>query len=161
MGDLFVLNGEKNKMNNLSFKKIDETNKHLVQKVTLKPSQVDFIETVEECLKEAEEFEEWRPIAIYFDETVVGFAMYGSFGPNRHTWIDRIIIDENYQGLGLGKQAMKGLIQKVSAEYEVDVLYLSIVPENKVAYALYTQLGFEYMNEKDPNGELIFEYSLK
>lgn len=149
------------KMNNLSFKKIDETNKQLVQKVTLKPSQIDFIETVDECLKEAEEFEEWRPIAIYLDETVVGFAMYGSFGPNRHTWIDRIIIDENYQGLGLGKQAMKGLIQKVSAEYEVDVLYLSIVPENKVAYALYTQLGFEYMNEKDPNDELIFEYSLK
>lgn len=51
-------------------------------------------------LKEAEEYEQWHPVAIYTDATLVGFAMYGSFGLNFDTWIDRIIIDEKFQGLG-------------------------------------------------------------
>lgn len=98
---------------------------------------------------------------IYYGETVVGFAMYGSFGPNRDTWIDRIIIDQKYQGQGLGRKAMEGLIELVSKEYNVDVLYLSIVEENEVAYQLYTSLAFEYMaDEEEPNGELIFKYNI-
>lgn len=55
---------------------------------------------------------------------------------------------------------MKKLIDIVSKEYDVDVLYLSFVEENKIAYNLYKSLGFEYMNEKDPNGELIFKYNV-
>src|SRR5699024_342812 len=142
------------------FKPIDESNKKLVRKVTLRFDQKNFIETVDECLAEAEEYEQWQPVAIYYNEDVVGFAMYGSFGPNRHTWIDRIMIDQKYQGQGFGKEAMKGLIKKVSEEYKVDVLYLSIIEENKVAERLYKQIGFKYINEKDPNGELIFEYKV-
>lgn len=44
--------------------------------------------------------------------------MYGSFGVNKDTWIDRIMIDKNYQGKGFGKQAMKQLIEIVSKEYD-------------------------------------------
>lgn len=144
----------------ITFKEIDETNKNLVLNVSLKPTQVDFIETVDECLKEAEQYEQWRPRAIYMKDTVIGFAMYGSFGPNRDTWIDRIIIDEKFQGQGYGKKAMKRLIPLVANEYDVRVIYLSIVPENEIAYKLYTILGFEYINEKDPEGELIFKYEI-
>lgn len=142
------------------FKPIDESNEKLVREVTLKSDQRNFIETVDECLAEAEEYEQWRPVVIYYNEEVVGFAMYGSFGPNRHTWIDRIMIDQKYQERGFGKEAMKGLIKKVSEEYKVDVLYLSIIEENKVAERLYKQIGFKYINEKDPNGELIFKYTV-
>ena len=87
--------------------------------------------------------------------------MYGSFGPNKNTWIDRIIIDEKFQGKGLGKKAMLKLIDTVTKEYEIKVIYLSIVEDNKVAYNLYKSIGFVYMNEKDPNGELIFKYTNK
>lgn len=145
-------------MGEIYFKKIDETNESEVRRLSLRASQLDFIESIDQCLAEAEEHKEWRPVAIYNDELVVGFAMYGSFGSNRDTWIDRIMIDKNYQGQGYGRRAMKQLIQKVSTEYKVNVVYLSIVEENKAAYQLYNQLGFEYTNEKDPNGELIFKY---
>ena len=147
-------------MNNIYFKPVDESNEHLVRKITLKSDQRNFIETVDDCLAEAEEYKQWQPVAIYHNDDVVGFAMYGSFGPNRYTWIDRIMIDEKYQGQGFGKEAMKGLIKKVSEEYKVDVLYLSIIEENKVAERLYKQIGFKYINKKDPNGELIFEYKV-
>lgn len=55
---------------------------------------------------------------------------------------------------------MKRLIPLVANEYDVRVIYLSIVPENEIAYKLYTILGFEYINEKDPEGELIFKYEI-
>lgn len=147
-------------MGNMFFKDIDYNNESIVRKIKLKHGQENFIETVDECLKEANIYKQWSPVAIYYNEEVIGFAMYGSFGPNKDTWIDRIMIDEKYQGKGYGKMAMMNLIEIVSKKYEVNTIYLSIVEENILAYNLYKSIGFEYINEKDANGELIFKYTM-
>jgi diamine N-acetyltransferase len=147
-------------MINIFFKDIDNTNEHIVRNIKLRPEQEKFIETVDECLKEADTYNEWCPVAIYNDEEIIGFAMYGSFGPNKDTWIDRIMIDEKYQDKGFGKIAMINLIEIVSEKYGVNTIYLSIVEENISAYNLYKSIGFEYINEKDVNGELIFKYTI-
>lgn len=146
-------------INEVYFKDIDHTNESTVKNIRLKPGQERFIETVDECLKEAERYHEWHPVAIYFKEEVFGFAMYGSIGPNKDTWI-RIMIDESCQGKSFGKMAMIKLIDKVSKEYGIKAIYLSIIEENTVAHKLYRDLGFEYTNERDPNGELIFKYAI-
>lgn len=147
---------------NINFKDIDSENVEKVKALKIKKNQEGFIETVEECLQEASIYKEWHPVAIYNYEEVIGFAMYGSFGPNKHTWIDRILIEDKHQNKGFGKAAMKKLINIVSQTYNVDTIYLSIVEENKVAHKLYTSIGFQYMNEKDPsNGELMFKYEVK
>lgn len=149
-------------MSNVHFKNIDNSNEYKVRNIKLKPGQEKFIETVDECLKEADTYREWHPIAIYNDTEIIGFAMYGSFGLNKDTWIDRIMIDEKYQGKGYGEIAMMKLINIVSKEFEVNVIYLSISDENKTAYSLYKSIGFEFMNERDPNnGELLFKYTIK
>ncbi|MDP4552857.1 GNAT family N-acetyltransferase [Alkalihalobacillus macyae] len=69
-------------------------------------------------------------------------------------------MDEQYQGKGYGRIAMKKLIGIVSRKFEVTDIYLSIVEENRIAYNLYKSMGFKYINERDPNGELIFKYSI-
>lgn len=115
---------------------------------------------MDECLTEAAQHSEWRPVAIHWQETMIGFAMYGSFGPNRDTWIDRILIDEKFQGRGLGRRAMSKLMEVVVEEYKVDCIYLSFVEENVGAAHLYRTLGFKYLNEKDANGELIYYYDI-
>ena len=149
-------------MSNVHFKNIDNSNEYKVRNIKLKPGQEKFIETVDECLKEADTYREWHPIAIYNYTEIIGFAMYRSFGLNKDTWIDRIMIDEKYQGKGYGKTAMMELIDIVSKEFEVNVIYLSISDENKIAYSLYKSIGFEFMNERDPNnGELLFKYTIK
>lgn len=149
-------------MSNVHFKNIDDTNEYKVRNIKLKPGQDKFIETVDECLKEAETFHEWHPVAIYYDDEIIGFAMYGSFGLNKDAWIDRIMIDEKHQGKGYGKLAMIKLIDIISKEYGVNVIYLSITEENRKAYYLYKNIGFEFMNERDPNnGELLFKYTIK
>lgn len=141
----------------ICFEEIDETNEAAVRSISLKSGQETFIETVDECLAEAELYAEWRPVAIYAGEDVVGFAMYGSFGPNRDTWIDRIMIDARHQGKGFGRAAMEALIVRVCGEYGVDTVYVSIIEENEVARRLYESMGFELLDERDPNGELIFK----
>lgn len=149
-------------MRDVYFKDIDETNEYNVRNIKLKSGQEKFIETVDECLKEANTYHEWHPVAIYSDEKIIGFAMYGTFGPNKDTWIDRILIDEKYQGKGYGKMAMIKLIDLVLKEYGVNVIYLSITEENRTAYSLYKSIGFEFMNEIDPNnGELLFKFTIK
>jgi diamine N-acetyltransferase len=147
-------------MSNICFRDIDNTNESIVRKIKLKPGQEGFIETVDECLKEANTCNEWKPVAIYHYEEIVGFAMYGSFGPDKDTWIDRIMIDEKYQGKGFGRVAMINLLDIVSKKYDVNTIYLSIIEENTLAYKLYENIGFEYMNEKDVNGELLFKYTI-
>lgn len=145
----------------IHFKDIDDKNIEIVKTLKVKKEQENFIETVTECLEESNLYKEWHPIAIYNHDYIVGFAMYGSFGPNKHTWIDRIIIDEYHQGKGFGKSALKKLIDVVLKEYDVDTIYLSVVEENTVAHKLYIDIGFEYMYEKDPNnGELMFNYKV-
>lgn len=147
-------------MYEVTIKEINKSNESEVRKVRSKPDQETFIDNVNECLEEAKEYPEWQPVAIYSHNQVVGFAMYGSFGPNKDTWIDRIIIDKDYQGLGLGSEAMRQLIEIVSKRYGITVIYLSIVEGNEAAAHVYNRLGFEYINEKDPNGERIYKYEL-
>lgn len=149
-----------NCMQEIYFQPVNSINEKEVRKIKGKPEQAAFIESVDECLAEAAQHSEWRPVAIYWEGVVVGFAMYGSFGPNRDTWIDRIIIDEKFQGRGLGKKAMAKLMEVVAEEYQVDRIHLSFVEENVGAAHLYRTLGFQYLDEKDPNGELIYYYDI-
>lgn len=148
-------------MAEITFRKIDQTNEQAVRTISIHPNQLKFIESVDECLEEAALYSEWQPVAIYHDTQVIGFAMYGSFGVNKDTWLDRIIIDKAYQGQGFGRIAIKKLIKIIPKIYGVDVIYLSIIEENKLAYHLYESIGFELMDERDPNGELMFEYVVK
>ncbi len=87
--------------------------------------------------------------------------MYACFGANRNAWIDRIMIDEKYQGLGYGKRAMLRLMEIVPKEYEVSTIYTSVFKDNKLAYELYLDLGFIATDERDTGGEIILVYKVK
>lgn len=93
----------------------------------VKAEQVTFIESVDECLAEAKQISEWQPVVIYWEEIIIGSVIYGSFEPNYDTWIDRILIDEKFQGRGLGRKAMSELIDIVAEYYKVDRINLSLV----------------------------------
>lgn len=148
-------------MSGIKIKEIDEYNINQVRKVSVKENQQSFIETVDECLEEAAMYEQWCPVAVYYDKDLVGFAMYGAFGANPDTWIDRIIIDRKYQGKGFGKLAMKELIKIVTEKYNVNTVYLSFVKDNEVARKLYENIGFKYTGERDPEGEFIYKFKIK
>lgn len=89
----------------LRFVPITEENRREVENLQLFPEQRSYIESVPECLAEAEQTREWRTVGIYDGPTVVGFAMYGCFAqpePEGQLWLDRLLIDRAYQGRGYG-----------------------------------------------------------
>lgn len=145
---------------NLKFKNIDSFNYNEAINLKVKESQDGFIETVSECLDEAKELSLWRPVGIYENNIIIGFAMYGLWkneGSSGRVWLDRFMIGENFQGNGYGKVSLKSIINKITKEYKCSEVYLSIYENNTVAIDLYKKFGFEFTGEVDRNGELVMK----
>lgn len=100
--------------------------------------------------------------AIYADETPVGFLMIhdepnATDGPIYYLW--RFMIDEDYQRMGFGQQAMHLLINHVKTRPNAAELTLSYVPEDGSPKGFYAGLGFEHTGEED-DGELVMRLAL-
>ena len=80
----------------LHFELVNDENRKEVEGLTVFSEQAGFIESVNECLQEADELELWRPVGIYDSDTLIGFAMYGYFqNQPGQLWLDRLLIDKN------------------------------------------------------------------
>ena len=144
----------------LHFKLVSDENRKEVEDLTVFSEQAGFIESVSECLQEADELELWRSVGIYDNDILIGFAMYGYFSDPApgQLWLDRLLIDKKYQGKGYGKQAVRLLLDRLHTEYQSDTVYLSVYENNPHAIKLYQQIGFQFNGEYDSKGERIMEY---
>lgn len=147
---------------NLNFKPVTKDNQKDIEALQLFPFQIGFIETIEECLIESEEYKQWKPVGIYYGEALIGFAMYGYFEDTNYKgrlWLDRLLIDKRFQGKGYGKEAVTKLIKRLYNEYGENKIYLSVYESNKAAISLYEKAGFYFNGEYDTKGEKVMEYS--
>ena len=145
----------------LHFEAVNSRNRAEVEHLEVFAEQSGFIESVTQCLQEADKLELWRPVGIYDRGMLIGFAMYGYFpepAPGQ-VWLDRLLIDKKYQGKGYGKQAVLALLDKLRTEYQRDTVYLSVYENNPHAIQLYQQIGFHFNGEYDTNGERVMVYS--
>lgn len=146
----------------IHFEPITTQNRELALNLQIAPEQHGFVESVAQCLNEADHHRRWKPVGIYHDDIMIGFSMYGFFGwkypPFGKLWLDRLLIDKTYQGNGYGKTALAGLINRLIEEYHCKKIYLSVIEENQVAIALYQKFGFHFNGKKDIHNELIMEY---
>ena len=149
----------------MNLKIIPVTNKTRseAERLTVENNQIHFIETVEECMKEADENPNWQPVCIFDDEKMVGFSMYG-FMKNEKTprvWFDRLLIDRKYQKQGYGRESVSILLQKIQKEFPNQDIYISAYEKNQVAISLYQSFGFHLNGELDINGEKIMLLNFK
>lgn len=142
----------------LKLKAINDDNYKEILKLTISKQQEDFMESIEECLKEASQYDNWRPVGLYDGEVPVGFAMYGLFlneGTKGRVWLDRFLIDSAYQGKGYGEAGVRLLLHRLYKEYAYPKIYLSVYDHNTAAIALYTKIGFKFNGEEDTKGEKV------
>ena len=137
----------------LHFEPITDDNRERALKLHISPTQKGYVETVEECLEEASHGRNWQPVGIYDGPVMVGFAMYGFFWwpylPLGRLWLDRLLIDEAFQGRGYGSAALSGLLDRLQQEYRCRRIYLSVIRENSTAITMYEKFGFRFTGERD------------
>ena len=89
----------------------------------------------------------WVPLAIYANETPVGFIMYGRRPGTDIDLIKRIMIDARYQNKGYGRVAMEAVLTRIGQQPDCHEIRLSYHPDNTVAAHLYHRLGFRPTEE--------------
>jgi diamine N-acetyltransferase len=102
---------------------------------------------------------DWRPLAIYLGEQVIGFMMWAVDPADNSCWLGGILIDQSYQRKGYGRQAVQGALSMLAKEYGYQDFALSYQPANLVARHLYSSLGFSETDEWEDD-EIVARLSL-
>ena len=99
--------------------------------------------------------------AIYADELPVGFVMVLDNPANEgFTYVWRFMIDQRYQRLGYGRQAMQLIIERAQSNPRVDSIVLSHADRAGNAGPFYRDLGFVETGEID-DGEVVMRLDLQ
>jgi diamine N-acetyltransferase len=108
----------------------------------------------------------WTPLAVYADETMVGFVMYGRWTQRAYSemWGDkpkpgidyilRMMVDGRYQGHGYGKAALAALVERIKAQGDCQAIELDYDRDNIAADRLYGGCGFRPI-EENGDGEIL------
>ena len=111
------------------------------------------------------------PYAIYENDKMVGFVMYGYFPPrdddnsyskDEHIYyVWRLLIDKNHQGKGIGRAAVKQVMEEIKSKPcgEASYCYVSYVPENIGSKTTFASYGFEE-DGRVLGGEVVARYKL-
>lgn len=120
--------------------------------LSVEQEQAEFIESNSFSIAQSRFEPHWKSVGLYDQKTLVGFAMFGQDNATKEVWLDRFMIDKNYQGRGYAKKFLPILMSTIKQQYECDKIYLSISPSNEVAQRLYESHGFQMNGEIDDTG---------
>lgn len=81
-------------------KEVNIENWRDVVSLSVAENQKNYIESNAFSLAESKFLKQWKPMAIYHNEELIGFSMYGYFKNEKRVWLDRFMIHSKYQGKG-------------------------------------------------------------
>jgi diamine N-acetyltransferase len=117
-------------------------------------NQKEFVATNVVSIAQAYVEPTFVPLAIYNDDTMVGFVMYGRDTETGYDWIIRLMIDERYQGRGFGRAALLAALVRLQQAPDSKGIKISYTPHNQAAEHLYQQVGFRTTGEIE-DGEVV------
>lgn len=143
----------------ITLRPITPDNYRAVFGLKVAPDQVHFVADNVYSLAQARVFPGCVPLALYADETPVGFVMYALEGPGRAA-IWRFMIGAEHQRQGHGRAGLAAVLRHLQHEQPAcQEIVLSYEPTNHVAARLYAGFGFVETGEVD-DGELVARLAL-
>ena len=125
-------------------KQVTKENLDAVLALNVNDDQKRFVSSTAESLAQAYVYTKTAfPFTVYSDETIVGFIMMGYYEEKKYYTLWKLMIDQQYQGRGYGKEALKLGIAFLKEWFSVKEIYTGVIPDNKVAKDLYLSIGFE------------------
>lgn len=135
----------------IEFKKIDKSNWLKCAELKVSPEQRNFVASNSFSLAQAAYEPDTFPFAIYNNDEMVGFIMY-DYDSDIGVWeMCRLMVDERFQGQGIGRAAVEKLLKLVTEELGHIMFYTSAEPTNICAISLYEKMGFK------KNGRIVYD----
>ncbi len=144
----------------VSLRPVTQENWRDVARLEVAEDQRQFVAPNVYSLAEAAYEPGLTPLAIYADETLVGFTLY-THEPFQGEWtftqtpyqgelgILRMMVDKAHQGKGYGRQAMQLLLKQMRHLPGGQAIILNFLPANVGARRLYESLGFVVYEESE------------
>ena len=101
------------------------------------------------------------PMAIYWNELVVGFLLLEIDKDEAEYFIWRIMIGQQYQGKGYGRKALEALIKEAQMDRACNHIIADYVVGNEKMKYLLTSLGFQETRFIEENNEVAMRLDLK
>lgn len=102
--------------------------------------QEDFLPPVLHTIAQSK-FEEVHLFGIFEADLMVGFLAYGEFGGI--CWINRVLVDKHYQQMGIGKLALRLLLEKLKKNPVCQEIRTSFTKQNAIAEYFFRSEGFQ------------------
>ncbi|MFN8393498.1 MAG: GNAT family N-acetyltransferase [Bacteroidia bacterium] len=128
----------------VSIKPLNRFNWEQATQLQLHDYQEDFLPSVLFSLAQSK-FENLFPYGIFEGEQMVGFLMYGEF--DAICWVSRFMIDKRYQEQGIGKTALRHLLDLLRNSPKCKEIRTSFSRKNALAEYFFRSQGFEPMGD--------------
>lgn len=148
-------------LKNLTLKAIDKNNWEEAINLSVREDQRRFIASNLYSIAEVQFLDSFYAKGIFFDDRIIGFTMYGIDSDDNNYWIYRLMIDQEYQGIGLGVQAVELVVDEIRRmnERQIPLIMIGYHPENLAAKFVYKKAGF-VEGELAPWGEQLAALSI-
>jgi diamine N-acetyltransferase len=144
----------------VSLRTITEDNLRAILRLKVAPEQEQFVAPNPVSLAQAHFAKYAWYRAIYADETPVGFLMLYDNPVEPEYFLWRLMVDQRYQHLGFGRQALQRLIDYVKTRPGAKELLVSHSEGEGSPAPFYQRLGFQYTGATLDN-ELLMRLSLE
>lgn len=131
----------------ITFQKIDKENYMECISLKVKEHQRDFVADNVQSLLDAHYLDGLETLAVYHNDTMVGFLLY-DYDADLGGWsLSRFMIGAQYQGKGFGTAALKSFLRFFENSVGAKPLFACVNIENQTTIALFQKFGFAFVEE--------------
>jgi len=128
----------------ISLRLVTKDNIEEIIALEVQEKQKDFVLSNVISIAQAYVQPECKPVAIYENDTPVGFMMYCIDSDDDEYWIYRLMIDQKFQRQGFAKKATELMIKEIKKDKSRNKIFLGLDQKNECAAKLYQSLEFKF-----------------